>query len=328
MLVYLGLKVPRYVLSNYRYLNQTFPDQEIWLIVDNPKIVSELRGLGIRVWLASPSMADRSSYRQGFWLQTLNRFFALEEFSIQHPIGQILHVEADVILFPNFPLSEFEMLPKNIAYPLSKMNVGVASTVWFRTSADVTQFVDFVRAERVKDYSLIDTTALGLFAIQSAEKVAILRSGLSSLGSYNENAETFILSGDELDLNTKGIFDASTLGIYLCGTDPRNTFGVSKIFSQLEHHSINPKSLNFDLLKSIIYVKYGDEVRPLYSLHNHAKDVRLFMFGKEQYLFDRFMRAQGEPSIKISVSGFLGFINDYSNLAKQKLFRNLKRHTK
>ncbi len=266
-----------------------------------------------------------SSYRRGFWSQTLNRFFALEEFSREYPQSQILHVEADVILFPNFPLADFNGLSKGIAFPLSNESVGVASTFWFNSYQDIHFFCEYLRAERQVSPDLIDTSALGLFSTRYKERVTRLRSGLDSIDTYRPALDGSLLCGDAIPLNSNGIFDASTLGIYLCGTDPRNTFGVSTLFSELSHHRINPKSLEFKVQNSIIFALHGKEMRPIYSLHNHSKDSRIFKSDSAVYLSNRWEHANHQTIVRYSLNGFLGFCIDYLHLIRSKLFQLLRK---
>jgi hypothetical protein len=318
VLVYLGKKIPRYVISNYRYLEKSFPKHELWIVLDEPRLAERLRKKGIRTWVASKSKISNASYRNGFWTQTLNRFFALEEFFLQNSNGSVLHVEADVILFPTFPIDQLDDITKNIAYPLSDSMVGVASTFWLRTSEDISFFCDFLRQKKFTEPHLIDTTALGLFAKAHTDKVLVLRSGLDSALSYN-NLDDLRLTGDDDAINSKGIFDASTLGIYLCGTDPRNTFGVSHLFSPLRHHRINPESLSFRSENSVLFAELGSELRPIYSLHNHSKDKRLFNSGNENYLLNRYLRSNGFTAWSFSLIGFRGFVYDYIQIVRFKI---------
>jgi hypothetical protein len=282
-------------------------------------LAKSLQKKGVRTWVVSKSIVDQSGYRNGFWVQTLNRFFALEEFYHHNPVGPILHVEADVLLFPVFPLEEFDRIPKNIAFPLSDLLIGVASTFWLRTYEDAVFFCDFLRQTKSSDPNLTDTAALGLFAKNHAEKAFILRSGLNSETSYHVNPDGLRLSGDGFIFASDGIFDASTLGIYLCGTDPRNSFGMSYIFSSLGHHRINPRSLTFESKGSVLFAKHGSEVRPIYSLHNHSKNARLFKVGVEGHLLRRYHRSKGQMFWRFSWVGFSGFVFDYLQIVRFRI---------
>ena len=320
--MYLGKSIPKYVLNNYRYLESTFPDKDVWLILDSPRLAEVYAQRGIRVWLSNEIKNEGSHYRHGFWSKTLNRFFALEEFHNSHDQYPILHVEADVILAKNFPFESFSELSLGIAFPLAKPGVAVASTVWLKKPEDTRQLCDFIRERQSVLPGITDTEALGQFALHSS-RVAKLRSGLDSRKSYRQTEIGAILSGDNLSINDIGIFDASTFGIFLCGTDPRNNFGFSRVFSPLSHHHINPKSVDFYLQDSYLYAKSEAEIRPIYSLHNHSKNSRFFNSGFETRLHHRYVKRNGEEYSVFSLGGFLGFAADYFGVLLKRIRREL-----
>ena len=275
--------MPKYALKNYLSITSNFPTFEVWLIVDNQKLYQRLSKSDFRVWLAPKRMpvADtkRNSYRKAFWIKTTNRFYAMRDFHLSHPEGGILQIESDVIISPTFPMSKFQDIEQLLAYPMSSPQVGVASTLWSKNVAGSELLSSFTGSCLALNPSLTDTDILGMLAIAHSSEVLILRSGPDNNSAYTNISKSSVLtlSGSPHPINSHGIFDASTLGIHLCGSDPRNTFGISSVFDPLPHHFLKVGNMDFSISNGSIFTTICNETKEVYSLHNHAKRIDFFV---------------------------------------------------
>lgn len=223
-------------------------------------------------------------------------------------------------------MDSFVSIEKKIAYPLSSPNDGLASTLWCKNFEATSYLAEFT-LKCVSENSLVtDTDILGLLVKSIPDDVLVLRSGPDDLHAYRYNVETTIgtLRGSEHPINSLGIFDASSLGIHLCGSDPRNSFGLSKVFSPLPHHFINLTALDFYIKNNEIFLSTANESRVIYSLHNHSKNSRYFEGDFAERLSYTLPRRINGEFVRFSFRGFTLCILDYLQLTKSKI-RNMMR---
>jgi hypothetical protein len=328
--VYLGDKIPKYATQNYFLVKKTFPKNEVWFVVDDSMVYSSLKSTGVRAWLSprhSQNDPDvRNSYRNGFWVNTTNRFFALFDFHQAFPDQSLLHIESDVILFPGFPVDKFDLISKKLAFPMSSSQIGLASSLWSKNIESTKILINFTRRELSNNPKLTDTEILGRLAHSHSADVLVLRSGPSNPSVYRDfgGQELSALDGGKSAINDFGIFDASTLGIHLCGSDPRNSFGRSHIFDPLPHHFLDASQLDVYVENRRIFVRAGGEVREVYSLHNHSKNPTYFEGDFELKLMTLLKKRSLGIKTKYSVAGFFYCLEDYFNIALRRLRKTLK----
>ena len=325
MMVYLGEGIPKYALKNYLSISRNFPTLEVWFIVDSQKMYLKLRKRDFRVWLAPKRTpgADtkRNAYRKAFWIKTTNRFYAMRDFHESHSDSGLLQIESDVIICPSFPMSQFQDIDQLLAFPMSAPEVGLASTLWSKSVAGSELLSNFTTSCLGFNPLLTDTDILGMLASSHPSEVLLLRSGPDNHSAYPSSPDSNVLTlgGSPHPINSRGIFDASTLGIHLCGTDPRNTFGISTVFDPLPHHFLKVGELDFSVSNGSILATVCDETREIYSLHNHAKNIQFFVGDFHEKLSTYLSRRKSGGWKKFSLSGLIGFILDYYFLAVAKL---------
>jgi hypothetical protein len=328
VLVYLGEAVPRYVLQNYNVIKNNFPRNEVWLVLDSEKLFKKIKTKKIQAWLTPRILPDNiqsKTYRDNFWVETRNRFFALEKFHERFNDQSLLHVESDVIILPSFPMNDLDTIDKLLAYPLSSPEVGIASTLYCKTPEGSKYLSQFVLNE-IKNYPQItDTEILGKFYQQNPDKTLILRSGPDHFDAYNigDEAMQISLAGEKSEINSFGIFDASTLGIHLCGTDPRNKLGISKVLDPLDHHFLNVNRCKFEVSNDRINLTFRNETRTLYSLHNHSKKIKLFDNSNLVYFRRIIKRRQSGKYYSFSIRSFFLFCRDYLHLIVRKIKKEI-----
>lgn len=284
--IYLGNTVPKYVLRNLEYLHSTFHENEIYFISDSESSIKIAAKIGVKTWLAPnpdnqwSEIRDKldhpMAFRQGFWFKTLARLFVLNSFMQLHKNVPCLQIEADVFLFPNFPLTRFNRLSAEIAFPMESSQMGIASLLYLQDHLAAKSFTEFGLNAIQANPQITDMSLLGQIAHSKILKFSPLPTLPAALQSaLNQPEAKNLVSQNPLD--DLGVFDGITIGQYLLGVDARNSRGKLILFRRQHSHAINPEKLNF-VWDGKGNLSLGDSIgnSNVYNLHNHAKDLRLY----------------------------------------------------
>jgi hypothetical protein len=104
-----------------------------------------------------------------------------------------------------------------------------------------------------------------------------------------------------------GIFDASSMGIYFTGEDPRNANGYIRLFAKLDH-PIPVHKYVFAFNNLTLFATYNEVAAKVFSLHIHSKDLRLFDVNQsssrldflvQHHLLGERLESQGFKTFKI-----------------------------
>jgi len=289
VLVYLG-DVPDYVQDNAINFNRIFKGTESIVITDSEKSFRLMQQRGIQTWLCSNQLGSNSEivalsqhngrFRDNFWIKTVLRFFAIAEYMRVTGESHLLHVEADVWLSKEFPVDKIEESATGLAYPLKSYDQGIASTVYIPDSETLDKLNTFIiESFRQEPYST-DVSILGKFHQVHPEYFFNFPTSIPSQEFFRSNIgelEQKTLSRN-FDLFS-GLFDASSLGIYFTGIDPRNNWGWRDLFVKLDH-KIDFANVELDFANEIPLLRYKDLVTPIFSLHIHSKDRRFFDYSR------------------------------------------------
>ncbi len=285
--VYLGeSKLPRYVLENLTNTQSKFPQEEFVFISDNPKSISIVENLGIKAWRCSNqatlnsealnSMSHPMEFRSGFWFNTLARFFALEEFMESSGENELLQIEADVWLSPNFPFSKFENFTIGLAYPMESVGRGAASILYVGSIQAIKDFNDYCKLELRSSPDATDMTLLGTYCETHPDRVFVLPSGKNSTYFKDFTPDYISAEGSSHASYFGGVFDPLTYGMHLFGVDAKNHRGILKLFGDEPIHVVGIRTLEFALIDHELYVSKGSEVTPIFNLHIHSKNLKVF----------------------------------------------------
>lgn len=285
--VYLGdSELPKYVLENLTNTHSKFPHIDFIFISDNPKSISLVKNLGIQVWRCSNqanlnseamnSMSHPMEFRSGFWFNTLARFFALEEFMESSGEKEILQIEADVWLSPNFPFAKFESFTKGLAYPMESAGRGAASVLYVGSIQAIRDFNIFCKNELGSLPDATDMTLLGSYCENHPDRVFVLPSGKNTMFFKDFTPSYISLEGSSHASYFGGIFDPLTYGMHLFGIDAKNHRGILKLFGDVPIHVLAIRSLEFDLINHEIFARQGSELTPIFNLHIHSKNLKIF----------------------------------------------------
>ena len=284
--IYLGNQLPKYVLRNLAYLQSTFLEDEIYFISDSENSVLKASKTGVKTWLAPDpdkqwyevreSLNHPMGFRDGFWFKTLARILVLNSFMQLHPNRPILQIEADVFLFPNFPISKFRDLDAEIAFPMESHKMGIASLLFLKDNKASEILANFAAEAIEGDGQITDMSLLGKIAHSNALKFLPLPTlPLEMQAALNEPEALNLVCSNTLEI--AGVFDGISVGQYLLGIDSRNSRGIRILHKSQPTHAINPDNLVIALDDHEILVLEGLSGNSIiYNLHNHAKDLRLY----------------------------------------------------
>lgn len=289
--------MPKYVFANLRYLRNRFPDYEIVLISDSVKTINSLKNLEVTTFLCSDYLTTTPreylneipdlQFRGGFWFYTIARFFAIEDYLKTRQNNSIIHVESDVLLLGNFPFEKFNSI-KGLAFPTVNLNYAAASTLYISDFAAANALSEFSRIKMYSNPAITDMEILGSSSLSELVPVTYLPTAFGGEHHFQDWVSSFgretLKSGIE---KFEGIFDAMTWGQYLTGEDPRNNYGKKRIYGIQTHHSLAVDSYRIQYLDGEVNISCECGTFPLYSLHVHSKDLRLFKQAEIDSLLNR-----------------------------------------
>jgi hypothetical protein len=332
VLVYLGKSIPKYVFLNLEYLLKNFSDSKIILLSDYQTQLNLATKIGVESALV-PHPEDYSalkpeglshdlSFRDGFWYKTISRFNALSFFSETCPDKAFLHLEADVLIMPNFPMSEIFKIQTNLAYPLSSIENAAASIFYVRNYSAIQEFIDFAEKEIVVDGFATDMTILARYALKNPNSITLLPTAPNNSRAFTSIVQQCDYSKFSSNLDQfGGLFDANTWGQFLTGEDERNTAGLRRVFHHIPSHAIDTRNFNFKYDKSLKVLLEGTSV-DLFALHIHSKEKALFDRRRSQkYLRRLISKSESGTVHQIKL---LVLIRLLPNTLKKLFLRNFK----
>lgn len=291
VLIHLGKAPAQHLWVNLESLLKRFIEVEFVLISDkahleppkNSKLVffQYLRSESISQVL--DSLDHDLTFRSGFWKYTLERFIALEQYHRTDPETKIIHIESDILLFPEFPFDSFLALEK-LAWQKVDESRDVASVFFSPHHIESGWLVSQLLHLLQNHNHLTDMTGLNLIRKCNPTRVDTIPSFSAELGIQ------VLREGDQntslmLDLSKNfslfdGIFDPAAYGMWLSGSDPKNYHGRQILFDTEEIVKggtfVDPSQLRYVLSESdqLFCVSKYESVR-IWSLHIHSKDLRL-----------------------------------------------------
>jgi hypothetical protein len=290
VLVYLGPHIPLYLEKNLQLLSVNFPLNPLVLLSDHQNEIERLKNRLPQVkfvlvsnpevsWQETLSVSKfPQEFRDNFWGKTLARFYSIYEYMSLRPTQEILHIEADVWLSPNFPLHKFTGLPKLLAYPLTNHDQGVASTIYFQNFEAANLLKRFSEMAMSVDQTTTDVSVLGALHKLHSDEVLILPTAPKSDFSFHHFVDFDTKKKMSAEFNRfGGVFDASTWGQFITGEDPRNNVGVKLLYHHQLHHSICPMDFKYTYSSNReLVATQKDFWFEIFSLHIHSKNEKIF----------------------------------------------------
>ena len=305
VLVYLNSYLPKYAVRNLQYLERTFPDREIFVVVNGERYSKKKYKLSrtkfVRPKGLDEEMAELRSmtthpqdFRHDFWNVTTARFFALEKFMVEKNFESIFHLEADVLIAPYFSFSDLEALDKCIAFPRVAANAAAASVFFVNGLEVLRKMNSYFKISLQQQPNSTDMTLLSNFAFTHTDLYCPLFSGINPLSTPD----------------TRKIFDAATFGIYLTGGDPRNRRGWIECFRNVEDHDAKPSEYTYSFdSNNVVIAKLGNKEYEIQNLHIHSKNVKYFgVSWPSSRLISQVKRSALGFQAQFSASAFLSLV--------------------
>lgn len=271
--VFLGSKIPEYARLNLKLIRQTFPDNEIFLISDNLKNSNLVKGIAFhlvpgvsQLWPEiHQAITHDLSFRNGFWFNSVARFMAIKKWMSGGIEGPVIHLELDVLMCPDFPISLFEKITEDLAYTLASPSEGSAAVLFIRDYESICSLVSISEEIFMNTPGATDMTILRSIYDDQAMSIKILPS-----------LPGFIT--DPKDIFYDYIFDPSSWGMFLLGQDPRNHRGRLILNRSEPHHFVQPENFVVTYRQHCLFIENLSEGKQLVSLHVHSKNLHAFKF--------------------------------------------------
>lgn len=332
--VQLGMKPERYVRENIENCKQLFPAIPITLIGNSweTRRAAESLKVSYSHFETSPTLENifwgkelSKDFRNGFWIYTLERLFAITEFHLNNPFQKILHVESDVSLSSNFPIPEL-ILEEQIHWLPFNHERDVASLVFLPSQSESQwlqeRFVESLSSKR----DLTDMTLLREVSKNHPDRIMyfpVAESPNSQL--LNKDAsEEFSKRASSQFGKFEGIFDAAPIGMWLTGQDPRNHRGRILRYKPIPESYVDPTMLRGRLELKEEILNYKENI-PIYDLHIHSKARNLFSPQANKVL-RKLIRGSldGEMKSEFSPSAYFSLIRGFASRRIKKFLRLLE----
>ena len=302
--VHLNSPVPRYLKLNIAATIKKLPGTRIVLIHNSEKNLQVHPAIELFQYKNNQdsisikdSLSHPRDFRHNFWFSAILRFDALHQYLTVHS-GPILHLESDVIISPDFPISRFNCGEIQIAYPVVATNRGVASTLYIRDLKISERLVELSVQLCEKNSTTTDMEILAEFCDLYPEQTSPLAFGPIEASAFQENFNPqSTRSTYEI---FEGVFDGNDMGVFLFGTDPRNSKGVSYLKMAIPGNYAKVKKWEFkyDNKREFINLHYNGQVIPVYSLHATCKQPLLFNAYTQRIMLQRYLSKLTKPSEK------------------------------
>jgi hypothetical protein len=280
--VHLGPELPVYLAANIKRLQELWPTTRITLILDHE--LKPPQATNVYFYERNSEikkLISRNNETDDFWIKSLERLFSLVGYALSRDSqNAILHVESDVLLMPNFPFTEMSRLHRLTWNRYNdKKDVGALVFIPNRQSAEVLKKAIVETLEKtpgITDMTLLSIVSndLGLAQTFSNQLLPGNEFYLGTKQSLNPEVVS--------DFKLRGVFDPAQIGMWLAGLDPRNTFGFTryqdKSFILNGDSEIDPSRIQFtiDQNKCLFGVMNNESEVPIWSLHIHSKNLKLF----------------------------------------------------
>lgn len=286
--VHLNTPIPVYLKNQLSYCAEKFTEHSVHLIHNENGLNLNIENLNFfeyqRNYDATKienSLSHPKDFRGNFWFSSIERLIALKLFMVENN-QDLIHIESDVLISPDFPFEHFRELHEDIAYPITSELRGVASTVYIRNKVAIDQLAQFALECCLQNPQTSDMLILGEYKSRFPERVAALPFGPNNLTHYHENMPKSFFQ--ELVQNLEilgGVFDGSDLGVYFFGTDPRNRRGITELRKPINFNYAKISNWRIHYSKSREFLELSEgqssQAIPIYSIHATCKNPNLFL---------------------------------------------------
>jgi hypothetical protein len=289
-------RLPEHVILNIERTKKMFPNQSITLLtnITNHASLERLSSKNICKIVNIDSNQSRikllklsENYKNSddlFWIFTLERIFTFLDYHEVVPNFKLLHVESDVILFPDFPWGKFSEVD-TVAWGKYSKTHDVAALLYSPQLSSSRNLKEKLLEAVTLKPNLTDMTALSYVAKSNSLGVCVLPTALEEISSLmrlkqNCSEEKYSVISQE-EHRFQGIFDVQAIGMWIDGIDPKHFMGISvnmpdSIFNKGES-LIDLSNIKFSIEKNgQLGIRTQSGTKNVFCLHIHSKRLELF----------------------------------------------------
>ncbi|KGA11128.1 MAG: hypothetical protein GM48_0135 [actinobacterium acIB-AMD-7] len=323
--VHLGNNRAKHLWSNIQYLQRLFPEKKITLIVDDISHYRSTKRLNCDLFVFKRdnivnkylmNLDYDKDFRGGFWKYTIERFIALNQWHQANLNQKFLHLESDNLLLSTFPWEQFDRI-ESLAW-LRHNNYMDSGAIFFSPSPSETSWLADEILNQINKNSLTnDMYILNNISQLYPKKVLLLPSyNLDWLNSSHFNTPKDINNDNKVE-EFCGIFDPAAIGVWLTGSDPRNSLGWIKRYKSHFTPTLNSSQLSFTFKNRRLVGSGSDISEVIHNLHIHSKQK--ILFSRIGYLLLKFY---------VVTSSNHHFVNIYNPFVALNAYRDLKKDRK
>lgn len=214
-----------------------------------------------------------STFRDGFWFHTAERFWVLEQWARRKRVSRFLHSELDILFFRISELPKrLDQIGSGVFYPRASREYAGASVFYVNDVGALQQFLAFAESKASLGYEM---RILAEFLDQFPRRAFALPSHNYFEIQLGRSQEWDFVPPEDLG----GVVDVGAIGTWIVGHDARNsTRGPVWNKTFLEGHGspmlagirywFNPVSREMTLRVA------GQLPVPLLSIHVHSKKMK------------------------------------------------------
>jgi hypothetical protein len=321
LFVHLGTQPPSIFWANVLWLKSRFPAVEINLATDvniNRKFSESIH---VHTFPKSSEFYKMETsphaivFRKGYWLHTMRRLLAIKEFHRTKPNRPLLQIETDVLLLEDFPFEKMADVQKLAWPPVNSIQDSPALV--FTPNLSTSEWL----SEKILEQISLDSSVTDMAALKRISNLypgEILKLPVGPPRYETEKSPKI------METNFNGVFDGLTLGRWLTGIDPRNKWGLLEKYMYAVDHFPEMKQIRTAVVEGRLYIGDRDSVnlRPVYNLHVHSKNKKLFLATHQSKILRSLIRRSKNHSVySFSISGFLGALDQLRRAGNAKFLR-------
>jgi hypothetical protein len=306
--VHLNGNVPRYLGANLERHINLFRNHSVILIQDEksrpfklPKLLNYTVAYDNRWEELNHLYSHPKDFRRNFWLTSSTRLYALHSF-MKTSEEEMLHLESDVIIAPDFPFKKFQLMSETLAFPVMSNERGVGSVIYIRDLIGAEILTSNLIAQARVNPQSTEMLALRKIMDDFPENVKVLPVGPNQIDIYRNASRSMTAKLVGSANYFGGIIDGVEIGQYFFGTDPRNR--RSRILMRQDiangYCNIAKCNLKFDTYRKFPNLRFstGGEIRefPIFALHVPSKEVKIFRLNRQIKVFRRRCRESNRGS--------------------------------
>jgi hypothetical protein len=249
------------------------------------------------------NILSNSKFRDGLWVNSLQRFFILYQYAEKYSISKFFHAELDQLLFNISELMKaLDFLPnRGLFVPFHSERAAVASVFFCNSLRDLKSLLDYASfgPPFLNEMTLISEWAR--LNSSSIHRLPTLATELTKSWDFDYQPTTVISSA-----KLEGIVDAAQLGQWTGGIDPRNVdirhkpktkFIDSPTPALLTRDDLQGLSFRFEGKTKELFCHFGLNQYRVYNLHLHSK-IHSRLDSKHHRLQEFFLDSnQPEPYV-------------------------------